>query len=52
MTRRLEALDFAIEAVAESFLQNPANYSDERALQRRMSGNGCVLCYRRRRLAT
>jgi len=51
MTRRLEALDFAIEAVAESFLQNPANYSDERAL-RRMSGNGCVLCYRRRRLAT
>jgi hypothetical protein len=32
MTRTPEALDLAIEATAESFLQNPANYSDERAL--------------------
>ncbi|WP_318569919.1 hypothetical protein [Salinigranum marinum] len=32
MTQTREALDLAIETTAESFMRNPANYSDERAL--------------------
>ncbi|ERJ06706.1 hypothetical protein HLRTI_001261 [Halorhabdus tiamatea SARL4B] len=32
MSRIRQALDLAIESTAESFLENPANFSDERAL--------------------
>lgn len=32
MSRIQQAIDLAIGAVGESFLPNPANYSDERAL--------------------
>jgi hypothetical protein len=32
MPRTLDVLDLAIESTVESFLRNPANYSDERAL--------------------
>lgn len=32
MLRVSQSIDLAIEATAESFLRNPANYSDERAL--------------------
>jgi len=43
MTRTLKALDLAIEATAESFLQNPANYSDERALAEDVRQRMCAV---------
>jgi hypothetical protein len=43
MTRTLEALDLAIEAVAESYLQNPANYSDERTLAEDVRQRMCAV---------
>lgn len=43
MTRTLEAVDLAIEATAESFLQNPANYSDERALAEDVRQRVCAV---------
>lgn len=43
MMRTQEALDLAIEATAESFIQNPANYSDERALAEDVRQRTCAM---------
>jgi len=41
MERVDTVLDFAIEATAQSFLQNPANYSDERTLAEEVRSRVC-----------
>lgn len=41
MDRVETVLDFAIEATAQPFLQNPANYSDERALAEEVRSRVC-----------
>lgn len=38
-----QALELAIEATSESFLQNPANYSDERALAEDVRQRMCTM---------
>ena len=43
MRRTPEVLDLAIEATSESFLRNPANYSDERALAEDVRQRVCAV---------
>lgn len=43
MPRITHALDLAVDATAESFLRNPANYSDERALAEDVRSRVCTV---------